>query len=210
VDGEVPEPGENDKVEFELENVSDAVCGVVLKLNGENTIYHERFDAEDCFKWILQPGQKVKVNAFQDTPNSASAFRITSSAESQADEVNYGPYAGSIQVTAFRGKLLTDGKKPAPPVQTSAKEEDRLASAAVSRGSIKFTDDDNNPAKSRPDSLGALQEQLKGREKTATDGRGMIKAGAATEREVKKVTFEADPPTPVMNYTIQYYKPKRN
>src|SRR5262249_42900664 len=60
VNGSIPEPKETDSLVFQLENVTDAVHGVVLKVNGENTIYHEKFDCKDCYKWILKPGEKIR------------------------------------------------------------------------------------------------------------------------------------------------------
>ena len=205
-DGAIPEPKEGDRLVFRLENVSDSVQGVVLKVNGENTIFREKFDGKDCYKWILKPGEKVLVAGFQKTPMLRDDFRIQTPEESQAGEVNYGPFAGTFQAMAFRGKLLAPGEKPRP-IKTESKEEEALASAAISRGSVQFSDDDNGQ-KPRPQSLAELQEQLKGREKSASDGRGMVGTGAEKESEIKKVTFEADPPEAVMNYTIRYYKPK--
>jgi hypothetical protein len=202
--GAVREPKVDEKVELLLENMTDDVYGVVLKINGENTIFREKFDAKDCYKWILKKKEKNYVTGFQETNDKWNEFRVLPYEESKANEVNYGPVMGTIQVTAFRGKLV-DAKSKPPVTQPVKKEE--LVVAAISRGAIQYNED-GNPAGIRPQTLGALKGKLQSREQVTTGSKGLLGIGNQTEHPVNKVVFEADPAEAVMNYSIRYYRPK--
>ena len=54
----VAEPIEGDKVSFVLRrnDASKERYGVVLLVNGENTLYKQRLSPELCTKWIFDPG----------------------------------------------------------------------------------------------------------------------------------------------------------
>ncbi len=185
----VREPHQGQKVTFTLSHrkTSRDTFGMVLKVNGENTLYRQREKDLYCRKWILDPTDPPTVlQGFQTSEKEAEQFRVLSRAESKAKEMNYGADVGTITLTVFRAR----GKKPKdePPVDLSDAAEDQLA---MSRGLLP----------SRAPNLSALKRKLR------DDGsRGLIEAGGKTAFEVQTVKFEPDP-VPVMTATITYYKP---
>lgn len=198
--GAVPEPKAGDRVRFRLENQSKTdTYGVVLKVNGENTVYRERFDDKDCLKWILEPGQKVTVGGYQESDESRTDFRVLSAKESEESVVRYGTDTGTFQVTVFRGKLLE--KKDPPKVEPTKLPDDEITVAAISRGSLPVG------AKERTNDLKSLQAKLKARDFATAGSRGAIGEGNVSESRIKMVTFEADPPLAIMKYTVRYYTP---
>lgn len=184
----VAEPREGQKVHFVLKRQDDSKekYGVVLKVNGENTLYRQRLRDEDCSKWILGPGAKpATIRGYQMDGDKAQAFRVLSTPESKAREMDYGADVGMISVVVFREQT---GKEKAPPPPGDDDEE----LAVIARGIY--------PAE-KPKSLGALKQQLK---KDST--RGLIGEGEETGSKVQKVTFKADP-TPELTAAISYYRP---
>src|SRR5262249_50284541 len=114
--GNIPEPKENEKIWFKIENMSDDVHGVVLRVNGENTIFREKFDDRDCAKWLLAPKGKpmgnmrdtIVVRGYQVDDEARKDFKVEAPERSKDNEVRYGPLSGTIQVTVFHAK----GDKP--------------------------------------------------------------------------------------------------
>jgi hypothetical protein len=205
-DGAVPEPKEKQKVWFKLENMTDDVYGVVLKVNGENTLFREKFADRDCTKWLLAPKGKqignlrdtVIVRGYQMNDNQRADFEVKSPEASKAGEVRYGPFSGTFQITAFHGK---GDKAPEPPPPPPVLKDEQQVVAAISRGTLKI-------GSIQPGDLKALQAELRQREKKAENGRGMIDGDTTNPKPhaVEKVPFVPDPPIPVMSYRIRYYQ----
>jgi hypothetical protein len=199
--GTIAEPKTGDRVRFRLENTSKTdTYGVVLKVNGENTIFHERFDDKDCMKWILQPGEKAFVAGFQESDDSRTDFRVLSAKESEESVVRYGEHTGTFQVAVFRGKLV-EKKEPdkTKPIVKPAEEE--VIIAAISRGGLP-----TDPS-SRSSDLKSLQAKLRERDFDGAGSRGAIGEGNMSENKIKKVIFEADPPLVIIKHQIRYYTP---
>lgn len=206
----VKEPKEGTKVAFEVMNVSNQVYGVVLKVNGENTLFREKFDYSDCHKWILQPGEKVLIEGFQEDFVKMTPFEVKSPAESIDEEIHYGPNVGLFQLAAFPGRMVDPTSIVAN--QSKKEESESVASrpaqmlASISRGSLLSQRD------SVPGTLDALKADLLGREQqdsARSTSRGLIgRAKTQGEREVVKVKFQADTTVPTMLLTIRYYEPK--
>jgi hypothetical protein len=182
------EPAEGQKVSFVLrrKGASKERYGVVLKVNGENTLYRERLKDVDCHKWILDPGDgPVTINGFQLTNEKAEAFKVLSKEASKKKEMDYGADVGTLSLVVFREK----GSKDRPKPLLTDEEEDL---AALTRGVFP---------KEKPLNLAALREQL------WTDAtRGLIVQGDKIEAGVQQVPFTPDP-VPVMTATIVYYRP---
>lgn len=190
----VTEPEEGQKVEMALvrNNSAKGRLGIVLKVNGENTLYRQVVRDIDCTKWILSPDyRRTVVKGYQMQNNKAEKFKVLSEAESAKRAMDYGRQVGQIQLTVFQE--LT-GTKPMP---TILNEEDQDLIAML-RG-VHPSD--------QPKNLGALKYQLRlaGSKKPQTRG-GLIVQGEQTANKVRTVKFKADP-TPVMSATITYYKP---
>src|SRR5262249_9138327 len=108
-DGAVRAPKNNEEVSFVLVNRGDERYGVILKVNGENTLYREEGDPYQCHKWILGPGQELPVYGFQKQKvgsalgqDKAEKFRVLTREESEKDAVYYGPHAGTFTLVVFR------------------------------------------------------------------------------------------------------------
>src|SRR5262249_28111820 len=103
----IKEPRQGTKVTFVLKRKdnSKTAYGVVLKINGENTLFHERLPDLQCHKWILEPGcNPMTIRGFQNTDRSAEEFKVLSAEESKQNEMNYASDVGTVSVTVFRDK----------------------------------------------------------------------------------------------------------
>ena len=194
----VREPVEGQRIEFEVfKRRQDAArYGVVLLINGENSIEHERQSACECTKWLLGPGaSRVRIRGYQTGKGDAEAFRVLSKAESRSQVVRFGQDIGMITLVVFRelgpapdGRPRRDQGPPIDPHEVNV--------AAISRASFPV------PTPANP---AALAVQLRASPAGPID-RGAIAPGdtiTAPAREVV-VQFERDP---VMFATIRYYKP---
>ncbi|HKB05596.1 MAG TPA: hypothetical protein VKD90_25455 [Gemmataceae bacterium] len=179
----VPEPATGQKVEFVIAKDAKAPrYGVVLKVNGENTLDKQRLPDVRCRKWIMtDPGETVTIRGYQLGTDRIETFRVLSAPESKAREVNYGADVGTITMTVF-----TEGKEPAPDLSDDAAEKKAVAAAEL-------------PPSESFDSLKAkLLEDA---------NRGLIAEGAQVEGQVQVVKF-TPAATPVMTLTVIYYKAK--
>jgi hypothetical protein len=183
----VPEPQEGQKVELSVRRLdtSAELFGVVVLVNGENTLYKQRLPPAQCSKWVLEPNSDpIRLTGYKTGPDKGEAFRVLSRAESKSNEVYYGVDVGTITLVVFREKRGNDEAK------LLTEEEEDLA--AVHRGTLPT---------SRPRNLAALKQQLH-----ADASRGLIGSGEQIKIETVKVKFNVDP-TPIMSATVRYYKP---
>jgi hypothetical protein len=196
-DGRVREPNKNDKVTFRLrhKNLDENTYGVVLKVNGENTIKRDNLEADDYlqYKWILKPKARFPIQGFQmESAKEACAFEVLPLAESRERDVSYGPHAGTFTLVVFKGRR--DGKE-----SRLARSEDDTP--VIGRGVP------NRLAGSI--SLKSLQGQL--RTQTQSGGqvmdRGLIVPGKQINQEVEYVEFKTYR-NPLSVIHIRYYKPR--
>ena len=189
----VPEPNEGQQIEMVLTRGpnSTARLGIVLKVNGQNTLYRQTKRDVDCAKWILAPDRKqIVVRGYQiKSQNAIEQFKVLSEKESAARAMDYGRSLGLIQLTVFEEMK---GPAPTPKLLDRAEDEDLIA---MLRGVHPGA-----PAKS----LGALKYQLRN-PKIKTRG-GLIEGGQRGENKVKTVQFDPNP-IPTMSATITYYTP---
>jgi hypothetical protein len=79
----VPEPQEGQTVELGLkQDGSKNRYGVVLKVNGENTLEKERLPDLTCHKWVLDPGYGPWAIRGYQVGDVLEKFRVASIAES--------------------------------------------------------------------------------------------------------------------------------
>ena len=188
------------KVTFRLTSRTDERVGVVLRLNGRNTIFEQRGDPVSNYKWILEKkGQSITIKGFQKNNDEDQPFKVLSAAESQAAALNYGESAGLIDLIVFRGV-----PKPESAV-VEGKNDPTLVALGI-RGAMKLT---GQPEAS---SLKTFKEQLE-REtvKEAADiGRegGIVTKGETSDKNPIKTVEFFPSPYPVSSSTIRYYSPK--
>jgi tetratricopeptide (TPR) repeat protein len=190
--GTVKEPKEGQEVVFQLENMSKETCGVVLKVNGESTLFRQRLPSSQCYKWILTPGEKVTIQGFQLDKGQAQKFVVKSPPRLGKGEVSYGEDLGTFSVDVFLEK-----RKDVQPVKPTEEV------IAIGRGTLAVE------GKIRPGTLKALQSQLKDRGVKDQEGgcKGIVVAGDKIRLQVENTPIELDP-TPVLSQTIRYYQPR--
>jgi len=191
----LPEPGATDRVEFTLSNPTQGTYAVVLLVNGENTLYQERLAPAVCRKWVLGPDTSVTVRGFQVGTDKVAPFRVLPPEEPLQDAVRYGDHAGTFRMVVFHGKM-SDVK----PLDHAAKGDSKdAASLALSR-----TRGGTRPEGLKPQSLKALQADLRGR-LGANGARGFVVRGVATEKfETSSVFFVPSPELPVADISLRY------
>lgn len=190
IDAAVPEPREGQQVRLEIERLDDGAeeLGVVLKVNGENTLYRQRRVDRNCSKWVLnQQHKKTVIRGFQEANSRGARFHINSREESEPLEMYYGEDVGLISMTVFV-------EQDEEPEQAEAVIPPDLA--AIQNASF--------PAEP-PGSLGELQSRLRGKDRVTT--RGLITPGEDIEQRVYQVKRRWAR-QPLMSVVIRYYKPQ--
>jgi hypothetical protein len=192
----LPTPKASQKVSFRLTNTDrDTTYGVVLKINGQNTIKREQQDGIDCKKWILKGGESVTIAGFQLNDKDSDEFKVQTPYESELNAVNYGDNSGTITLVAFRA-----GKAEEVLVKND------VAVATISRGMLSLH---NEP---KATDLGRFQDQLKkeaGDDMKEARTRGIVTgSGNIGNNPVDQVEFTPNP-IPVLSATIRYYDPRQ-
>ena len=178
------EPNEGQRVELRIsKDETSQRYGVVVKVNGQNTLKKQQLPDASCGKWILsEPNQTFAIRGYQMDESELEEFRVLSSAESKEREVDYGAEVGTLSVTVF-----AEGE-PAP----LELDEDARESKIVETARLP---------KEPSASFGALKAKL-----LADANRGLIAEGNRVQGAVRVVKFHANP-TPVMSATATYYQP---
>ena len=104
-DFRVPEPRAGQTVEFRLRNRTASRVGVVLAINGLNTLRMEDVSADGagCSKWILDPGVEYTVANFHHADNTAEPIKVLADDESlRSEEQNPHPRLGAIELLVFQ------------------------------------------------------------------------------------------------------------
>jgi hypothetical protein len=187
----IPEPGEGQAVVLVLRKVdkTPGKYGVVLSVNGENTLYKERLSPLRCWKCILSPDTtSITIRGYQTGDRTGEAFRVLSPTESRANLMNYGADVGMISMVVFREAR---GKKK--PIALDDEAEDL---AALTGGRYP---------KKPPENLAALKFQLRSGAGNSSN-RGLIAQGKEIGARIRRLQFQPDP-TPVMSTTLTYYRP---
>jgi|GEM_PF-1037197 len=178
------EPRTGQRVEVQLTKDSTAArYGVVVKLNGQNTLRKQQRPDASCGKWILAaPNQRVAIRGYQISNTELEEFRVLTQSESKQREVDYGSEVGQISITVF-----AEGKPPKLELDEDKRESQLVETARLPE----------EPSAS----FGALKAKL-----LADANRGLIAEGNRVQGQVRVVKFHANP-TPVMSATATYYQP---
>lgn len=182
----LPSPREGQKVKFVLRRDRAAqTYGVVLKVNGENTLFRQREPDLSCRRWVLSPGASpLEITGYQIDEDSVETFRVLSPVESKEQAMNYGEQVGMITLTVFRA--VGDA---APPTSVEL--------AAQKVAAVRAAQFPTKPAAN----LHALKQQL-----LQDCNRGLIVGGERVDDKVRQVPFLPDP-TPLMTVSVHYYQP---
>ena len=163
--------------------------GVLVRVNGENTLYRDRTPDSRAAMWILEPGaSRFAIEGFQIDKGTRQDFRVLSDRESQNRLIDYGRDVGFISIAVYQ-ELRTS--KP-------VLSEDQTDLAVQSQAQL--------PEKTAP-SRGQLAQSLFKQLMDQNGTRGLIAEGQSTAAAINNVNFERDP-VPVMATSIRYYAPR--
>ncbi len=196
----VPEPKSTDRIEFELSNPSPGTYAVVLLVNGENTLYQERGVPHVCRKWVLGPNSTVTIRGFQTDADTVAPFSVLPPQQPIPDAVRYGDHAGTYRLVVFHGRMSTE---PATDTVAIANPDDANTQA------ISRTRGGTRAPGVKPQSLKALQADLRGRLEGGST-RGYVVKGSATEKfETTSVHFIMSSESPVADISLRYVQAKK-
>lgn len=197
----VPEPKSTDRIEFELSNPTQGTYAVVLLVNGENTLYQERSAPQVCRKWVLGPNASVTVRGFQTDASTVAPFSVLPPQQPIPNAVRYGDHAGTYRLVVFHGQMSTT--EPASNTVAS-KNPSEANSLAISR-----TRGGTRPPGVKPQTLKALQADVRGRLEGGST-RGYVVKGSATEKfETTSVHFIMSSEAPVADISLRYVPAKK-
>jgi hypothetical protein len=187
----IPSPKVGQHVELRLtRDNSQETYGVVLKVNGENTIAKQKLQDSQCRRWILEPSRKVlTIDGYQKDDKTYEPFEVKTAEESKKMAMDFGDQAGMITMTVFRKR---QGKAPPKdPLDRYASAEEAIKGADLPKEAGTYRD-----------VLNQMEDEVKTRSLDSL----FAGSGKTKGRSVKKVTFDADP-TPILSETIIYYTP---
>ena len=191
--GFVPTPRLGQKVELVLTrdgNPKDTY-GVVLKVNGENSLSRQTGPDLECRKWVMPPGCKpYTIRGYQVDDKTAEEFKVLSALESAKQAVNYGADVGTVTLSVFRNQT---GKPPAPPLDDTAAREQAVKSQVV-------------PKKDTYDQVLSELTGEFGTKGAFGDGGGLVVPGGRIESGTRLAKFTPDP-IPLATVTVVYYTP---
>lgn len=178
------EPKQGQRVEiFLTKDKTPARYGVVVKVNGQNTLNKQQLPDARCRKWVLaQPGGRFMLKGFQVTNQELELFRVLSKSESKAREIDYGSDVGTLSISVF-----PEGKTPGLELDDDKHEAKIVEAAKLPK----------EPSKN----FNSLKAKL-----LADANRGLIAEGNKVAGKINVVKFVASQ-TPVMTATATYYKP---
>jgi serine/threonine protein kinase/tetratricopeptide (TPR) repeat protein len=206
----IPEPQAGQKVKFVIRKVDDTKTryGVVLKVNGENTLFRETEQNLRCSKWILEEkGEQVEIKGYRLKAESSKYEEFeTAPPEASAElQVKYGKDTGQISFVVFKGAGPSDlPPDDLPPNETGLNTGERLALRTIDNG----TSAQPVLGQPRPASLEKAQGRalLLGSRLMRSRTRGVIVPGATqTSAAIQRVPFNPNP-VPVLSATITYVR----
>jgi hypothetical protein len=186
----IPEPKEGQKVSFVIsrqKGVNERL-GVVLKVNGSNTLFREQLPDGQGRKWVLEPGtNSLTVDRFRtEEKDDTGDLQVQAVARSEKDKIRYSRDVGTVSLVVFR-----EARAKQAAARGAAPEDE----AALARGGF--------PAEKAAD-LAGVKEQLH-KEAAPENAARALAAPAKAGAEPQPAEFRADP-TPVMALTIACYR----
>jgi len=191
----VAEPQKGQRVSFFIRGLAPERIGVVLMVNGKNSLYEQELEPSKCAMWLPGRGEEVEVKGFQIDQKTIKPFRVLSLAESEA--MTYSDNLGLIGVYIFRSN-----KDKPPEIVTPGGNTDLTVSGSRN---LSLRSLPSQAGKSR--SLAELQKQLASQITTSKKSRGLI--GSDQKLEESRIEyFEISNPEQQQALVIRYFKPK--
>jgi mono/diheme cytochrome c family protein len=185
----LPEAKEGQKVSFVVQRLAaaDDRLAVVLKVNGQSTLFRETLPDVQCRKWVLEPGvASLTIDRIQtDIKDDKGDLVVQAVPRSKPDQFRYTPDVGTVSVVVFREA------KGTPVAREGAEDQ-----AAIGRAAYP---------KEQANDLASLKELLR-KEGAQENAAHSLAAPEKEGGEIKEVEFKADP-TPVMALTMICQRP---
>lgn len=213
----LPTPAAGQKVSFGLTNTLDVPVGVLLCVNGINTV---ALNGESLARndkpqheyrlWVLAPGKRYDITGFlKDADGTSAPFKVLTEEESAAKFDTLAPtYAGKVQLFVY-GKLppkpnVTAGGTASTDVTTdNAGVDDALSSEGLGGSFEKAVKAAGSAAVAKRTTLTNVKSYVK---KKPRGHKGIIEEHEQKNNvgKVETVTLEYDP-EPVASRVIRYY-----
>ena len=129
------EPQEGQRVELKVtKDATNTRYGVVLKVNGQNTLRKQQLPDLSCGKWILsKPNEHFLIRGFQINDKELQQFRVLSQADSKSREVDFGEEVGLISITVF-----AEGEAQALDLDPDVQESKVVENAKLPNQALRF------------------------------------------------------------------------
>jgi hypothetical protein len=215
----VPSPEVGDAVKFRITNVSKLKVGVLLGVNGVNTLFEELLAERrpsQCTKWILGPGDSYDINGFYlDRAAGEKNVKLFKVTENSWRLELYGDRLGMIHLGVFCEGGARDDLKITGPNLRGLSRVQRQKNLPQSLPELQYRLVrqmlKENPSEKLTEELQALRQRALLEWKASPLGQrgGAIipqdePAGTST---LTKVEFKN--PQLVMEENIRYFDPKR-
>lgn len=168
----VVEPQEGQEVKLVVKNLGKDRLGVVLAVNGLNTLYQQNIEERSpagCTKWILDPGDRYEILGYYNKDDkSYTPFRVLSKdASAEKEQLNPSAKLGTIELFVF---VPTDSDSGVPRISTQGLRKPLTA------------------GKDRPRSAKEAQKLVKG----TISGQGLIDVDSTATRkgDLETVSFK--------------------
>lgn len=203
--------GPTQSVEFRIENTGKDPCAVVLKVNGQNTLFLQEEEAEKCTKWVLGPGEKYTIKGFytEESGKNLNPFKVLSEEESKKleDEWKDNDKLGLIDFHVFQtgGGGMNITRKPS---LRGLSKRDLTKNKPASMADLQRALADKTHAHNVNGKLEVNKKSLTTVRHTGKP-RTLIGKGESNPTEaggdLSKVDF--DNATEIYHYSIRYYTP---
>jgi hypothetical protein len=195
-------------VQFKLTNKTQDKVGVVLAINGKNTLFQEDLAEKkpgECSKWILGAGETYTIDGFYTSQDGKNVlpFKVLSDEESAKAELA-PEHKGVYSLFVFKegsggGDLNVElGRRVKQKSHSAAEAREKYQRALHVKEVNGRLVRDTTPHKEAPP-----QHAQRGK-----DGRGLVVAGeeATAGSHLKELQVKFDP-EPMMALFIRYYTP---
>jgi hypothetical protein len=202
---------EGQKVRFKITNTSTDKIGVVLAINGRNTLFQEDLTQQspgECSKWVLAPNETYTIDGFYMSKDGKSVypFRALSDAESEKNEMapevkgiySFYVFGGNGAQGGDSGTKNVEMADKAPPGSRTAAE-----AKARYRRALHVAEVDGRLVRRPVSRSVGLPNQAR-----RPSGRGLVVVGAdattGSQLNEQQAQFDKEP---TMTLFVRYYRP---
>lgn len=135
------DPKEGQKVKFVIKNTGQETVGVVLAINGQNTLFQEDLTtraAGECTKWVLAPGEIYTIEGFYMSADGKDVRQFKVLSDEESDRVELSPeHKGVYSLFVFREGAGTMNISGADSMEYSRRPKNRSTSAQAAAAAQK-------------------------------------------------------------------------